>query len=76
MDVSIIGAGLNMASIAKIQGKASPSFKAIIKQDNRILKTKSFIKTASRAWVKHIEAANEKLEAYGLLGFSVLILIC
>ena len=63
MEVSIINAGLSMASIAKIQGKASPSYKAIIKQDNRLLKTKSFTKTASRAWVKHTEASNEKPKA-------------
>jgi integrase len=57
-----------MATIAKIQGKTSTSYKAIIKQHGRILKTKTFkTKTAARAWAKRIEADQERLEAYGLL---------
>ena len=54
---------VNMATIARIQRKTNTSYKAIIKQDNRLLKTKSFNKTASRAWVKHTEASNEKPKA-------------
>jgi len=58
-----------MATIAKIQGKTNTSYKAIIKQHGRILKTKTFkTKTAARAWAKRIEADQEQMEAYGLLG--------
>jgi integrase len=58
-----------MATIAKIKGKTNTSYKAIIKQHGRILKTKTFkTKTAAHAWAKRIEADQEQLEAYGLLG--------
>jgi len=58
-----------MATIARIQCKNSISYKAIIKQHGRVLKTKTFkTKTAARTWTKRIEADQEQLEAYGLLG--------
>jgi hypothetical protein len=63
---------VNMATIARIQRKTNTSYKAIIKQHGRILKTKTFKKkTAARAWAKRIEADKERLEAYELRGNSM-----
>jgi len=48
-----------MATIAKLP---SGKYKAIIKSNGRILKTKNFIKkSAARSWAKRIEADHEAL---------------
>lgn len=58
-----------MATIANLpNGK----FKAIIRKDGRILKTKTFQKKSNaRTWAKRIEADQEALYALGLTGTKI-----
>lgn len=58
-----------MATIAKIQKSSGIRYKAIIKHDGRILKTKTFTrKTDAKAWAKGVEADQERLEALDTAG--------
>lgn len=58
-----------MATIAKLPNK---KFKAIIKKDGKILKTKTFTKKSlARVWAKRMEADQEALYALGLSGTKI-----
>ena len=59
-----------MASFVKTQ---SGKFKAIIRKNGRVLKTKTFTrKTDAKAWASRIEGDRETLAAYGMAGASML----
>ena len=58
-----------MAHIQTIQRSNGKSYKAIIKQGDRVLKTKTFrTKTLAKQWVKAIEADRANVRALGLKG--------
>jgi hypothetical protein len=60
-----------MATIARLpNGK----FKAIVKADGKILKTKTFLKKSyARQWAKRIESDQEALYALGLPGTRITV---
>lgn len=61
-----------MATLAKITTANGVKYKAIIRKDGRILKTKTFIrKTDARIWAKRIEADHESMSALGSPGASI-----
>lgn len=58
-----------MATIAKIQKPSGIRYKAIIKADGRILKTKTFTRKAdAKKWAQGIEADQERMEALDTAG--------
>jgi hypothetical protein len=58
-----------MATIIKVPRKNDFSYKAIIRQKGRVLKTKTFTRKSSAiTWARRIEADTEALNAFGLPG--------
>ena len=58
-----------MPTIAKVPRIRGYAWKAIVKRDGLILKTKTFkTKTAARAWARRIEADSEMMDALGEVG--------
>jgi integrase len=61
-----------MATIARIARQGGTVYKAIVKRDGRILKTKTFArKTDAKDWARRLEADRQRLEALGSPGASL-----
>lgn len=61
-----------MAHIQSVQRKSGRSYKAIIKQGDRVLKTKTFrTKKLAKQWLKAIEDDRANIRALGLKGANM-----
>ena len=61
-----------MATIVKLEGKNGIRYKAIIRPQNKVIKTKTFSrKTDAREWARKIEANLDKVNVHDSLGAAI-----
>lgn len=61
----------------KIQRRSGVRYKALIKREGRVMKSRTFdTKTHAREWAKRNEADRELLDAFGMPGASMTLSEC